>query len=116
MNTEPEKTTPLLFEAPVAGADLWREVITAAGGRCECEGRCGRKHSKDGGRCHQENAPDTPLHAVPREPAAGVAAMRLEAAQLTALCDDCHSGLLAQQRRLDRAAEREATKDAPALF
>jgi hypothetical protein len=42
--------------------------------------------------------------------------MRLEAAQLTALCDDCHSGLLAQQRRLDRAAEREATKDAPALF
>jgi hypothetical protein len=105
-----------LPSAPIAGADLWRDVVVASGGRCECEGRCGRKHSKAGGRCHQLNGPDAPLHAVPREPAGGGAAMRLDAGELAALCDGCHSGLLAQLRRRDRAAEREAISDAPALF
>lgn len=109
-------TNPLHPDAPIVGADLHREVISAAGGRCECEGGCGRTHRKDGGRCRREGFPGEPLHAVPREPAEGIAAMRLRAGQLTALCDACHAGLLAQRRRMDRAAEQEAISDAPTLF
>lgn len=41
----------------------WREVVDRAGGRCECRGACGRKHSPEG-RCTREHSETAPLHAA----------------------------------------------------
>jgi hypothetical protein len=71
----------------------WLEVVDRAGGRCECRGACGRKHSSDpAGRCTREHAPTAPLHAVPREPVTTRAAASLPADAMHALCDRCHDG------------------------
>ncbi|MET8627728.1 hypothetical protein ABZW30_28955 [Kitasatospora sp. NPDC004669] len=32
-------------------AGLWKAVIAAAAGRCQCRGTCGTNHEHDGGRC-----------------------------------------------------------------
>jgi len=101
---------------PMIGADLWRQVIESAYGRCQCEGICGRAHKKDRGRCLTENAARAPLHAVPREPAAGIAAMQLAADDLIALCDTCHGALLALWRKREREAALLREREAPGLF
>ncbi len=31
---------------PIAGADLWRPVMEAAGWRCWCTGQCGAPHRR----------------------------------------------------------------------
>jgi hypothetical protein len=89
---------------PMVGGSIWREVVGAAGGRCECTGGCGRKYSKSGGRCTRGNSP--PLHAVAARPAATgpVGEMQLRAGELIALCDLCHAGVQADRRRQDRVA------------
>ncbi len=84
----------------------WREVIDHAGGRCECRGACGRKHSDDpAGRCTRENAETAPLHAVPREPVTTRVAASLPAEAMHALCGRCH----------DTTARRQAARNAEAL-
>jgi hypothetical protein len=94
---------------PIAGAAVWRQVIAAAGGRCECAGACGGRHRDGNGRCVHEDAPGSPLHAVARDQAArGTAEIRLGAADLMAVCDGCHGGLLARHREAGRWARAEA--------
>jgi len=84
----------------------WREVIKLAGGRCECRGACGRKHSDDpAGRCTRENTQTVPLHAVPREPVTTRVAVSLPASALHALCGPCH----------DTTARKDAARRAEAL-
>ncbi len=85
---------------------LWREVVDRAGGRCECRGACGRKHSNDpAGRCTREGTQTAPLHAVPREPATTREAASLPAAAMHALCGPCH----------DTTARQHAARHAEAL-
>jgi hypothetical protein len=94
---------------PIAGAALWRQVVAAAGGRCECAGECGSKHRDGNGICLQEDTAWSPLHAVARDPAAGtVAEMCMGAAELMAVCDGCHGRLLARRRNAERLATAEA--------
>jgi hypothetical protein len=106
---------------PIVAADTWRQVVTRAGGQCECRECAARNHPKAQGRCSRTGG----LHAVPREPAfisAGrepvysVAAMRLPAASLMALCDSCHGAALARARKAQEASARRALAQAPALF
>lgn len=108
-------------KGPILAAGLWQQVIRACGNRCCCAGWCGRTHKKDLGRRPREGRETSPLHAVPRAHIDGgelgdVAAMRLTAGDLTALCDDCHSGLLTGLRRASRLAAARALKEAPGLF
>ena len=86
----------------------WREVITRAGGRCECRGACGRKHQDGGGRCKRLNTRCAPLSAVPREPAVPTRiAVTLPAAALQALCRPCHDGIAAAWATARAAALRD---------
>jgi hypothetical protein len=91
--------------ATFAGTGIWRAVMAAAGGRCECTGGCGRSHTRDGARCPQESLPGRPLRAVPRTPVPNVAAAYLPAASLTALCSPCADDIA---RREDPAATARA--------
>lgn len=96
---------------------LWREVIGRAGGRCECRGACGRKHSDDpAGRCTRLNTETVPLHAVPREPVMGHAAVTLPADALHALCGPCHDTTARMQAAARRAEVLRTQADASSLF
>jgi hypothetical protein len=101
----------------LAGASTWQAVITAADGRCECTGACGRNHAKDGGRCTRESLPGHPLRAVPRAPVPDVAAAYLAAAELTALCAPCADDIGRRGRTTAAAAAVQVMHEAmPALF
>jgi hypothetical protein len=93
---------------PLAGAAVWRQVIAAAGRRCECAGQCGGRHHDGNGRCVHEDAPGSPLHAIARDRAASGAEIRLDAAELMAVRDGCHGGLLARRREAVRWSGAEA--------
>ena len=107
---------------------LWAEVINAAGGRCECQGECGRKHSDDQpghrgrkhrddppGRCPRENTDTSPLHAVPREPVTTRLAAALPAEAMHALCGPCHD-TTARKQAAARASALRAKADTSSLF
>ena len=95
---------------------LWREVIDAAGGRCECRGACGRKHNGDpAGRCTRENTQTAPLHAVPREPVTTRAAVSLPASAMHALCGPCHD-TTARKQAAERTEALRAQADFSSLF
>jgi hypothetical protein len=94
---------------------LWREVIDAAAGQCECRGECGRKHNDGGGRCKRLDTPHATLHAVSREPVPARVAATLPAAALTALCDYCHRSIDAL-RAAERAAALRGEAAAAVLF
>ncbi len=88
---------------PIAGASLWRQVVGAAGGRCQCAGECGSKHHDGHGRCLREDTPSSPLHAVPRDAAAGNGAgVCMDAEALMALCDTCHGRIRGLRRNTGR--------------
>jgi hypothetical protein len=89
----------------------WREVVTRAGGQCECRGACGRKHKDGGGRCTRTDLP----HAVPREPVAASVAVTLPAAALHALCGPCHDAT-EKTRAARRAAALLGQADTGSLF
>ncbi|WP_328888341.1 hypothetical protein [Streptomyces sp. NBC_00316] len=40
---------------PLVATGLFRGVMAAAGGRCQCEGECGQPHAKSDGRCPREH-------------------------------------------------------------
>jgi hypothetical protein len=95
---------------------LWREVTGRAGGRCECQGACGRKHKDDpAGRCTHKNTATAPLHAVPREPVTTRVAASLPAEALHALCGPCHD-TIARQHAAQRADKLRAQADTSSLF
>jgi hypothetical protein len=93
-----------VLPGPMLGAGLWRQVIAAAGDRCECTGQCGRKHKDGAGRCVRENAAAAPLRAVPREPVPDHAAAGLPASALHALCGPCDAALSSIHARARQAA------------
>jgi len=105
---------PVTAAGPMLGAGVWHEVIRAAGSQCECAGQCGRSHQRHGGRCPHAGLPGYPLHAVPREPAGPVAAMRLGPDGLMALCGPCGEGLARARLRDGRQAAGRALRDASA--
>ena len=72
---------------PIAASDSWRQVIDAAGGRCECTGACRRSHAKSGGRCPHELPAHRLYAADPTVPAEQ--AWRTPRTQLTAWCAAC---------------------------
>lgn len=93
------------MNAPLVGADVWSEVITRAGDRCECRGGCGQPHIKGGGRCDHYNREGRPLHAIPREPGATwTRASGLPAAALMAACPGCHAAIERARRTAAAAA------------
>lgn len=97
------------------GRSLHETVLRAAGGRCECTGRCGSDHRSGGGRCLAEPQPRRPLHAVPRDLAVSAAeAARLPASDLMALCGHCYDGAARRAvRRPHSAPQGVLFGDAP---
>ena len=92
----------------------WQEVVDNAGGRCECRGACGRKHSSDpAGRCAREGTQTAPLRAVPRQPVATRVAASLPAADLHALCGPCHETTARKQTAALAQAQRDQADTAP---
>jgi hypothetical protein len=102
---------------PIIGADLWRQVVTAAFGRCVCSGQCGQSHKKYMGRCPAEDAPGKPLHVVSRQRVNPGIEITLGPADLMALCDGCHGRLLVKRRNELRAElVAEMHKSSGSLF
>jgi hypothetical protein len=106
---------------PIAYADQWRQVMQAAGYRCQCAGECGNGHTKAGGRCprvHDQHASKHrgPIHltAAPANPATPTgAAVRLPLAELLAWCPDCHDGA---RRAANRKSRTEPDPAQDSLF
>jgi hypothetical protein len=90
------------MSAPIVGADLFRTVVDAAGGRCHCTGQCGQSHRKTEGRClRQHDSGGLRLIAAPADPATTeLAAAALPASGLRAWCPACFT----TARRLARPA------------
>ena len=60
-----ETATPLRFTVPIFATPAWIRAVTAAGGLCQCTGRCGRKHAHTStpGQCDaRQGAPGVMLH------------------------------------------------------
>jgi hypothetical protein len=95
---------------PLVGADLWSAVITAADGRCQCQGACGRRHTPVGVRTPgvQYRCEATrDLIAAPPDPATRWhEAAATPAGGLIAWCPRCHTAAV--------AAVRSAARNAPA--
>ncbi|MET8546893.1 hypothetical protein ABZW03_40740 [Kitasatospora sp. NPDC004799] len=105
---------------------LWRAVLAAASGRCQCRGTCGTNHERDGGRCKNTHGGYGSRHgtgpvrllAAPADPAAlllpphQVAALPKQA--LAAWCPACHD---ATRRAAAKARQAAAPPAEPnALF
>jgi hypothetical protein len=97
-----------MIRPPIVGAEVWRLVMSAAGYRCQCEGRCGSRHTPPGQRtpgvwhrCPKGSAPgQSPLVVAPVDPTVpAVVAVALPVADLRAWCPSCYSGALAVARR-----------------
>ncbi|MET9138858.1 hypothetical protein [Streptomyces parvulus] len=84
---------------PLVGAEVWQDVMTLAGDRCQCQGVCGKKHlgpRRRPGRCERvadeyvKGKGRIRLQAVPRDPTLPFhEAARLPARRLIALCPAC---------------------------
>lgn len=82
---------------PIVGARLWRAVVGAAGGRCECTGTCGKAHAKGDDRCPAEHGKylskrhgPVRLVAAPSDPTTPMpSAAELPANALRAWCGNC---------------------------
>ena len=83
-------------------------IVTAAGGRCECRDReCGKVHGRKtgDGRCPVTDSVVAPLHTVPAVTGLDEhKAVRLAAEAMIAVCDACHGGRLAAERKQAAAA------------
>jgi hypothetical protein len=108
-----------MIRPPIVGAERWRQVMSAAGYRCQCEGACGSRHTPTGQRtpgvqhrCARVSAPgQAPLVAAPASPTVpAVVAAALPASGLRAWCPSCFGGAAAVARRVGRNAP-EPTDD-----
>ncbi|MFD7454900.1 hypothetical protein [Kitasatospora sp. NPDC059827] len=108
---------------PLAGAELWRAVIAAAAGRCQCRGTCGTAHDKDGGRCPAVHGTYQTRHgrswvrllAAPAEPSALLLpphqAATLPKTALAAWCPHCHDATRRTATKVQLAAAPAAEPD-----
>ncbi|GAA3852020.1 hypothetical protein GCM10023084_02770 [Streptomyces lacrimifluminis] len=100
---------------PMVGAEVWQDVMTLAGDRCQCQGACGKKHAgpdRKPGRCEREQEEYVKgrgrirLLAIPRDPSLPFhEAARLPARRLIAFCPECSDGV---RRAIGRAAKAQA--------
>lgn len=52
-----------MLSEPLSATPAWRTAVTAADGRCQCHGVCGRKHPAGQGACTaRHNVGGTHLH------------------------------------------------------
>ena len=99
---------------PIVGADLFRAVMAAAGGQCQCTGQCGQSHTKTGGRCLRQHGGRVRLVAAPADPATpDRQAVILPAGRLRAWCPACLTGA---QRTAQRTAAAVPSTDQRSLF
>jgi hypothetical protein len=109
--------------APTPAGSIYVQVITAAGGTCECAGVCGRDHRSGGGRCARGHAAAgvlgesvdlmTRLYAAPADPSVPAhQAYRVPIEDLTAWCGPCLDGA----QRLAKAAATTDPASVPSLF
>ena len=91
-------------QIPVLVPPSWREVVAAAGGRCQCAGACGARHAATGGQCPagvQETVPPVRLYVAPmphdRQESAG---------PLIAWCGPCWDG--ARRRHARQVQQTDA--------
>lgn len=114
-----------MIRPPLVGAAIWQAVIDRCGGRCECQGACGKKHDPERkrvqGRCDATNGQRTTkrgiiaLIATPRDPvneSSFHVAASLPARRLIALCPDCYDGV----RRIFKRAEKQLPPQDEGLF
>ncbi|MEU2472056.1 hypothetical protein ABZ601_13260 [Streptomyces sp. NPDC012842] len=98
---------------PIVAAGLFRTVMDAAGGRCQCTGQCGQPHAKTDGRCPREHDAYAGKHGGPTRLMAAAAdpsltdhqAASLPAARLRAWCPGCFT---AAQRTTHHIDEQHA--------
>ena len=88
-------------QIPVLVPPSWREVVAAAGGRCQCAGACGARHAATAGQCPagvQETVPPVRLYVAPtpQEPAG----------PLVAWCGPCWDG--ARRRHARQVQQTDA--------
>ncbi|MFE1369642.1 hypothetical protein ACFW84_36130 [Streptomyces anulatus] len=99
---------------PIVAADLFRTVMAAAGGRCQCTGQCGQPHAKTDRRCPREHDSYAGKHGGPvRLMAAAVdptlterEAAALPADRLRAWCPGCFTETRLSRRTTEPAAEQ----------
>lgn len=97
---------------PLVGAEIWQDVMTLAGDRCQCQGACGKKHlgpDRKPGRCvrvqdeYVKGKGRIRLLALPRDPLLPFhEAARLPARRLIAFCPECSDGA---RRAINRAVK-----------
>ncbi|MFD8706123.1 hypothetical protein ACFV1W_26560 [Kitasatospora sp. NPDC059648] len=104
---------------------LWKAVLAAASGRCQCRGTCGTNHDKDGGRCPAAHGAYQTKHgrgwvrliAAPAAPADLLLpphqAAALPKRQLAAWCEHCHQ---ATRRAADKTAQATPSAEPDSLF
>jgi hypothetical protein len=114
-----------MIRPPLVGAAIWEAVVERCGGRCECQGACGKKHDPEHkrvqGHCDVTNGQRTTkrgivaLLATPRDPvneSSFHVAASLPAHRLIALCPDCYDGV----RRIFKRAEKTLPPQEDGLF
>ncbi|WP_267242855.1 hypothetical protein [Streptomyces sp. PR69] len=109
------------MSTPLAAAEVFRAVMTAAGWRCQCTGRCGNPHAKSGARCPREHDKYAGKHGGPVRLMAAAAdpltserrAAALGAGELRAWCPQC---LTAARRAAKRPAPAAPDTSQGALF
>ncbi|MFC9002697.1 hypothetical protein [Streptomyces microflavus] len=99
---------------PIVAVDLFRTVMAAAGGRCQCTGQCGQPHAKSSGRCSREHDSYAGKHGGPVRLMAAAAdpaltdreAAALPADRLRAWCPGCFTDTRRSRRTAEPAAEQ----------
>ncbi|MDX3594124.1 hypothetical protein PV749_23685 [Streptomyces sp. ID03-2B] len=99
---------------PLVAADLFRTVMEAAGGRCQCTGQCGQPHAKTDRRCPREHDSYAGRHRGPVRLMAAAAdltltereAAALPADRLRAWCPGCFTETRRSRRTTEPAAEQ----------
>lgn len=90
--------------APLAGENLWRPVVEAAGWQCQCEGGCGKTHAKEpGGRCKNKHRDTCLLVASPRIPTGNP--LRDRTGEQVAYCPGCYDGHRRVYNRTQKAVD-----------
>ena len=111
---------------PANWIEIRRQILTRAGGRCECAGECGSGCSLGAGRCGRRNGEPQGGYRVvlttahlwrgPCSPCAAVGRKCGDPDHLKAMCQRCHLGYDREQHVAIRRKARRAAKAVADLF
>lgn len=96
---------------PILATQQWRDVVTAAGLRCQCQGACGAKHKEDRFDPEPKRCKESLVLAdgkTPR-PRARLMVREIQPGRFAAVCDPCFAGL----DRIDNREKRRALAGPP---